>query len=352
LSDALQDIPVAVYWITASIIAAIGNIISVSDYTLSDSKDKLYFVDSKLKEPLNTAVDFQAKKTPETFNSSTDYKNSFMPPLLEGTHSDLYSNLLRVSHAPFCEVMKVERDNKQFKLPKSLFCQISFKSTKECNGKYEPEPGYLIAFTDIKPKRVNGLSKTRHLARNKLIGEIPRLLYWNEVLQYLGLRGNMLIGFLSPDICQLSSLWYFDVRGNNLIGSTLNGATKKKHLLYNHKPLFMFEDYYLRVCQFTKRKGANFQAFSNMLYMCEIGSCGLTVQTIVLCQTLDDDVIICIPLCSVDWYIARVFKIVRSLSSAQRHDSPLAKQLYFTQWEDSTCIRMRTRGRVLQSGGD
>ncbi|AET03123.1 hypothetical protein MTR_8g063020 [Medicago truncatula] len=187
LSDALQDIPVAVYWITASIIAAIGNNISVSDYTLSDSKDKLYFVDSKLKEPLNTAVDFQAKKTPETFNSSTDYKNSFMPLLLEGTHSDLYSNLLSVSHAPFCDVTKVERDNKQFKLPKSLFCQISFKSTKECNGKYEPEPGYLIAFTDIK--------------RNTT--------YWDEVLQYLGLRGNMLIGFLSPDICQLSSLWYF-----------------------------------------------------------------------------------------------------------------------------------------------
>ena len=115
--------------------------------------------------------------------------------------------------------------------------------------------------------------------------------------------------------------------------STLNGATKKKHLLYNHKPIFMFEDYYLRVCQFTKRKGANFQAFSNMLYMCEIGSCGLTVQTIVLCQTLDDDVIICIPLCSVDWYIARVFKIVRSLSSAQRYDSPPAKQLHSTQWD-------------------
>jgi len=95
----------------------------------------------------------------------------------------------------------------------------------------------------------------------------------------------------------------------------------------------MFEDYYLRVCQFTKRKGANFQAFSNMLYMCEIGSCGLTVQTIVLCQTLDDDVIICIPLCSVDWYIARVFKIVRSLSSAQRYDSPPAKQLHSTQWD-------------------
>jgi hypothetical protein len=115
-------------------------------------------------------------------------------------------------------------------------------------------------------------------------------------------------------------------------GSTLNGATKKKHLLYNHKPLFMFEDYYLRVCQFTKRKGTNFQVFSNMFYMCEIGQCRLIDQTIVLCQTLDDDVIICIPLCSVDWYIAWVFKIVR-VYLRHKGDSPPAKQLHSTQWD-------------------
>ncbi|GMP63551.1 hypothetical protein CsSME_00025188 [Camellia sinensis var. sinensis] len=71
------------------------------------------------------------------------------------------------------------------------------------------------------------------LARNQLIGEIPRLIYWNEVLQYLftlnkllvrlssggnyvcrGLRGNSLTGTLPPDMCQLTGLC--DVRGNNL----------------------------------------------------------------------------------------------------------------------------------------
>lgn len=36
------------------------------------------------------------------------------------------------------------------------------------------------------------------------------------------------------------------------------------------------------------------------------GYIGLTYKQL-LCQTLDDDVIICIPLCSVDWYIAWVF---------------------------------------------
>ncbi|RHN60849.1 putative transcription factor WD40-like family [Medicago truncatula] len=125
------------------------------DPWFSTTMGKSYIVGEIAKPLIQTAVDFQVKKIPETFNSSTDYKNYFMPPLLEETHSDLYSNSLGVSPAPFCEVTKVERDNKQFKLPKSLFYQISFKSTKEYNSKYEPEPGYLIAFTNIKPKRVD-----------------------------------------------------------------------------------------------------------------------------------------------------------------------------------------------------
>ncbi|WJX18827.1 Sieve element occlusion [Trifolium repens] len=52
LSDALQDIPVAVYWIIASIVAVTGNLIGVSEYTLSNFKDRLSLVDSKLKEHL------------------------------------------------------------------------------------------------------------------------------------------------------------------------------------------------------------------------------------------------------------------------------------------------------------
>jgi len=125
------------------------------DPWFSTTTGKSYIVGEIAKPLIQTVVDFQVKKIPETFNSSTDYKNSFMPPLLEETHSGLYSNSLGVSHAPFCEVTKVERDSKQFKLPKSLFYQISFKSTKEYNSKYEPEPGYLIAFRNIKPTRVD-----------------------------------------------------------------------------------------------------------------------------------------------------------------------------------------------------
>ncbi|PON59985.1 GPCR kinase [Trema orientale] len=76
-----------------------------------------------------------------------------------------------------------------------------------------------------------GLDIASDLARNQFRGEIPRILYWNEVLQYLidsialiylpygrGLRDNLLTGTLSQDICQLTGLWYFDVRANNLTG--------------------------------------------------------------------------------------------------------------------------------------
>ncbi|KAJ6743349.1 LRR RECEPTOR-LIKE SERINE/THREONINE-PROTEIN KINASE-RELATED [Salix viminalis] len=60
--------------------------------------------------------------------------------------------------------------------------------------------------------------KVLDLAQNRLSGEIPKLLYWNEVLQYLGLRGNNLVGTLSPDMCQLTGLWFFDVKNNSLTG--------------------------------------------------------------------------------------------------------------------------------------
>ncbi|CAJ2636066.1 unnamed protein product [Trifolium pratense] len=52
---------------------------------------------------------------------------------------------------------------------------------------------------------------------------------------------------------------------NEMTGSTLKGKTEKNHLLYDHRPLFMFEDDYLRVCQIPKRKGANFRDLPGLL---------------------------------------------------------------------------------------
>lgn len=39
-----------------------------------------------------------------------------------------------------------------------------------------------------------------------------------------------------------------------MTGSTLNGTAEQNHLLYDHRPHFMSEDDYLRVCQIPKQK--------------------------------------------------------------------------------------------------
>ncbi|KAE9607860.1 putative DNA (cytosine-5-)-methyltransferase [Lupinus albus] len=44
-----------------------------------------------------------------------------------------------------------------------------------------------------------------------------------------------------------------------MTGLALNGTTEKRSLLYDHRPYFLFEDDYQRVCQIPKRKGANFR---------------------------------------------------------------------------------------------
>ncbi|XP_019421561.1 PREDICTED: DNA (cytosine-5)-methyltransferase 1-like isoform X2 [Lupinus angustifolius] len=44
-----------------------------------------------------------------------------------------------------------------------------------------------------------------------------------------------------------------------MTGLALNGTTEERSLLYDHRPYFLFEDDYQRVCQIPKRKGANFR---------------------------------------------------------------------------------------------
>ncbi|WJX63857.1 hypothetical protein P8452_48692 [Trifolium repens] len=97
---------------------------------------------------------YKVNKIPETFDSPTDYKKAFIPLLLEETHTDLSSSLLGVARAPFCEILKLNRDSKLFNLPKSLYYNIQFEKDV---GKYEPEFGDLILFTNIRPKSVDDL---------------------------------------------------------------------------------------------------------------------------------------------------------------------------------------------------
>lgn len=98
-------------------------------------------------------------KIPETFSSVTEYKNSFIPGLLEETRSDLSSGLKDVSRASICEISAVER-NSFFKVPKQCFYQIKLKrTTDEVKNAvpYEPQAGDIIAFTDNRPKSLDDL---------------------------------------------------------------------------------------------------------------------------------------------------------------------------------------------------
>ncbi|XP_045832762.1 helicase sen1-like [Trifolium pratense] len=115
-----------------------------------------------LEELLNENLfKFQVPKIPRTFSSTNDYMNSFMPALVEETHTDLYSSLLSVPQASFCEIRTMEI-SKDFNRPYDLSYQFTLKNiTDEVYGvgKYVPETGDLIAFTNIRPRSVSDLSR-------------------------------------------------------------------------------------------------------------------------------------------------------------------------------------------------
>ncbi|WVY90100.1 hypothetical protein V8G54_035614 [Vigna mungo] len=105
----------------------------------------------------------KVKKIPQTFHSIKDYMNSFIPALIEETHSDLSSSLMSVSQAPFSEINTLQR-SMDFEFPYDLFYQITLKgTTDDVKGarKYEPETGDVIAFTNVRPRRINDLKMTK-----------------------------------------------------------------------------------------------------------------------------------------------------------------------------------------------
>ncbi|KAL2325111.1 hypothetical protein Fmac_024169 [Flemingia macrophylla] len=53
LAESLQHIPLVVYWTIAAIVASAGNLVGVSNHTLSKFKSRLYDIDSKLKTDLD-----------------------------------------------------------------------------------------------------------------------------------------------------------------------------------------------------------------------------------------------------------------------------------------------------------
>ncbi|CAH9069928.1 unnamed protein product [Cuscuta epithymum] len=159
----------------------------------------------------------KVKEIPNNFMSTTQYRNSFVYPLLEETRADLVSNLKSsLRTAPCCEVLDV-KISKGFKPPKDLLYTIRAKNKTDREGSffndhdegvqhlpYNPEVGDLIAFSDIRPRRIEDLNR-------------PKLSYLLAVVQ--GRNG----GGSSSTFPVLASL-PIDFRK----GDTLNGIKRDK----------------------------------------------------------------------------------------------------------------------------
>lgn len=104
----------------------------------------------------------QVSKIPTTFWSVTQYKQSFILPLLEETHADLLSSMETIYKAPSCEIVSAKRIAEEYKLPKDLFYSILLKrSIDKKNGAeaYKPQPGDIIAIADVRPKSARYLDR-------------------------------------------------------------------------------------------------------------------------------------------------------------------------------------------------
>ncbi|XP_019172156.1 PREDICTED: probable helicase MAGATAMA 3 isoform X5 [Ipomoea nil] len=108
----------------------------------------------------------KVKEIPDTFMSTDHYLDSFINPLLEETHADLYSNMMNsLRNAPSREVLDV-KISMDFNPPKDLLYHILLKTTREGDDgeskqQYEPETWDLIAFSDVKPKCVEDLNRPK-----------------------------------------------------------------------------------------------------------------------------------------------------------------------------------------------
>lgn len=105
----------------------------------------------------------KVKQIPKSFNSVTHYLDSFIFPLIEETRADLYSSMTMLSRAPTCEISCIEI-SEVYKPPNNLICSIDVKvrgCLEDNFDTYEPEPGDLIALTDMRPKCIADIDRPK-----------------------------------------------------------------------------------------------------------------------------------------------------------------------------------------------
>ncbi|WOH15111.1 hypothetical protein DCAR_0934648 [Daucus carota subsp. sativus] len=103
----------------------------------------------------------KVNKIPTTFFSVEEYKKSFMNPLIEETHADLLSNIMKVNHAPLFEIVDINM-SEGFKPPRDLFYDIVLRKIGRKNENEENDELQmfdLIALTDIRPRYVADLNR-------------------------------------------------------------------------------------------------------------------------------------------------------------------------------------------------
>ncbi|VFQ88165.1 unnamed protein product [Cuscuta campestris] len=127
----------------------------------------------------------KVREIPEAFLGTEDYLSSFMHPLLEETRADLCANMTSsLRHAPSCEVFDVVGPAKDVETRQRLFSgslslsrgsreedgysyEIWFRREKDDGGVhktevcYKPQSGDLIAFSDVRPRRIEDLNRPK-----------------------------------------------------------------------------------------------------------------------------------------------------------------------------------------------
>ncbi|XP_050226216.1 uncharacterized protein LOC126676130 [Mercurialis annua] len=105
----------------------------------------------------------KVRRIPKTFSSVSHYMYSFIFPLIEETRSEMNSKLTMVSLAPACEILSIE-PLRNLKASDGLIYNVVLENkigAEEEVEMYEPEPGDLIAFADVRPEGVDDLDKPK-----------------------------------------------------------------------------------------------------------------------------------------------------------------------------------------------
>ncbi|KAM0832854.1 hypothetical protein ACQ4PT_064635 [Festuca glaucescens] len=101
----------------------------------------------------------QVKSIPYTFTSLYTYLNSFICPLIEEVHDDVFSSLGGYAQANFIQIIWVEKLDGE----KSIYCFEISEPSKDQKSRqtYDPQEGDIIVVSSRKPRHVSDLIQNK-----------------------------------------------------------------------------------------------------------------------------------------------------------------------------------------------